>query len=110
MQYLLVGGKTLQFQWISGTLSAAGKLFHAMPETDPGPDQERHAARDRPTFLRVVLAVFWSFFGVRKGRDLLADASSIKPQHLIVAGLLGAFFLVVSLLLLVRLIIKSAGA
>jgi hypothetical protein len=40
-----------------------------MPESDPGPDQERHATRDRPTFLRVVLAVFWSFFGVR-GRDL----------------------------------------
>ncbi len=64
----------------------------------------------RPSFLRIVLAVFWSFFGVRKGRDLLADASSIKPQHLIVAGLLGALFLVVSLLLLVRLIIKSTGA
>jgi len=57
-----------------------------------------------------VLAVFWSFFGVRKGRDLLADASSIKPQHLIVAGLLGALLLIVTLLLLVRLIIKSAGA
>jgi len=58
----------------------------------------------------VVLAVFWSFFGVRKGRDLLADASSIKPQHFIVAGLIGAALVIFSLLLLVRLIIKSAGA
>jgi Protein of unknown function (DUF2970) len=64
----------------------------------------------RPGFLRVVLAVFWSFFGVRKGRDLLADASNIKPLHLVAAGLLGALLLVISLLLLVRLIIRSAGA
>jgi DUF2970 family protein len=81
-----------------------------MPESDPDPEQERNAARNAPTFLRVVLAVFWSFFGVRKGRDLLADASSIKPQHLIVAGLLGGLLLVATLILLVRFIIKAAGA
>jgi len=81
-----------------------------MPESPPQPGSNPPQAPKRPGFLRIVLAVFWSFFGVRKGRDLLADASSIKPQHLIVAGLLGALFLVVSLLLLVRVIIKSAGA
>ena len=81
-----------------------------MPESDPGREQERNAACRPPTFLRVVLAVFWSFFGVRKGRDLLADASSIKPQHLIVAGLLGGLLLVATLILLVRFIIKAAGA
>ena len=67
-------------------------------------------AGTRPGFLRIVLAVFWSFFGVRKGRHLLEDSATIKPQHLIVAGLLGALLLVLSLLLLVRLIIRSAGA
>jgi len=60
--------------------------------------------------VRVVLAVFWSFFGVRRRRDLLEDAESIKPVHLIVAGVLGGIFVVVSLVLLVRFIIKSAGA
>jgi Protein of unknown function (DUF2970) len=80
-----------------------------MPEIEPS-TPARSPAKAPPGFLRVVLAVFWSFFGVRKGRDLLADASSIKPQHFIVAGLLGALFLVVTLLLLVRLIIRSAGA
>lgn len=81
-----------------------------MPESNPGAEGESRPARSPPGFLRVVLAVFWSFFGVRKGRDLLADASSIKPQHLIVAGLLGGVIVILSLLLLVRLIIKSAGA
>jgi hypothetical protein len=81
-----------------------------MPQSDPNASPKPGAPRPAPSFLRVVLAVFWSFFGVRKGRDLLADASSIKPQHFIFAGLLGAAFVIFSLLLLVRLIIKSTGA
>jgi hypothetical protein len=81
-----------------------------MPESAPDPASKPAQTRNTPGFLRIVLAVFWSFFGVRKGRDLLADASSIKPQHLIVAGVLGGLFMVVSLLLLVRFIIKSTGA
>ncbi len=81
-----------------------------MPQSRPDPEQDLTEARKPPSFLRVVLAVFWSFFGVRKGRDLLADASSIKPQHFIVAGLIGAMLLIFSLLLLVRMIIKIAGA
>lgn len=75
--------------------------------TEPHPNLPGNSP---PGFLRIVLAVFWSFFGVRKGRDLLADAQSIKPQHLIFAGLLGGLFVVVSLLLLVRVIIKGVGA
>ena len=81
-----------------------------MPQSDPNASPKPGEPRPAPSFLRVVLAVFWSFFGVRKGRDLLADASSIKPQHFIVAGLIGAALVIFSLLLLVRLIIKSAGA
>jgi len=81
-----------------------------MPEIRPKPSQDPPDVRKPPGFLRVVLAVFWSFFGVRKGRDLLADASSIKPQHLIVAGVIGAMLVIFSLLLLVRMIIRSAGA
>jgi len=81
-----------------------------MSQSDPNATPKPGDPRPAPSFLRVVLAVFWSFFGVRKGRDLLADASSIKPQHFIVAGLIGAAFVIFSLLMLVRLIIKSTGA
>ena len=92
-----------------------GPLDHrspAMPPSRPEPGQAPTPADPRkpPSFLRVVLAVFWSFFGVRKGRDLLADASTIKPHHFIVAGLIGALLVIFSLLLLVRMIIRSAGA
>jgi len=84
-----------------------------MSEADPHPPSPPLPAPPsgrRPGFLRLMLAVFWSFFGVRKGRDLLADGTNIKPQHLIAAGLLGGLMLVVTLLLVVRLIIRSVGA
>jgi hypothetical protein len=87
-----------------------GSPTTTMPESAPNPAPGPLPTRNPPSFLRIVLAVFWSFFGVRKGRDLLADASNIKPQHLIVAGLIGALIVIFSLLLLVRLIIRSTGA
>lgn len=51
---------------------------------------------------RVWKAVFWSFFGVRKGRDLEADAAQIKPVQIILAGLAGGAIFVISLVLLVN--------
>ena len=47
------------------------------------------------------LAVFWSFFGIRKRRDYDADAESLKPAQVIIAGLIGAAVFVASMLLLV---------
>ena len=49
------------------------------------------------------LAVFWSFFGIRKRRDYDADAENLKPAQIIIAGLIGAAIFVASMLLLVKL-------
>ena len=51
---------------------------------------------------RVWKAVFWSFFGVRKGRDLETDAAQFKPVQIILAGLTGGAIFVISLVLLVN--------
>ena len=53
--------------------------------------------------LKAVLAVFWSFFGVRKRRDYDADAQSLTPAQIIIAGLIGGAVFVLTLLLLVYL-------
>ena len=53
--------------------------------------------------LKAVLAVFWSFFGVRKRRDYDADAQSLTPAQIIIAGLIGGAVFVMALLLLVYL-------
>ena len=59
------------------------------------------------TFAQAAGAVFWSFFGVRKGRDMREDAVRLKPQHVIVVGLLSALVLVLALIALVRFITRG---
>lgn len=51
--------------------------------------------------LKAALAVFWSFFGVRKRRDYDADASNLTPGQVIVAGLIGGLVFVLTILLVV---------
>jgi hypothetical protein len=60
------------------------------------------------TIRQVVGAVFWSFFGVRKGDAMRRDAVTIRPHQLIVVGILFAAALVAALLILVRLITRNA--
>lgn len=57
--------------------------------------------------LQVARAVFWSFFGIRKRSDYEVDSIQLKPQQVIVAGLIGAALFVLSLILLVRLVISK---
>jgi Protein of unknown function (DUF2970) len=58
------------------------------------------------SFGRTAMAVFWSFFGVRKRRDHDSDAASLNPVHLIVAGVIGAALFVTLLLVLVNLVTR----
>lgn len=57
--------------------------------------------------LTVARAVFGSFLGIRKARDLDADASSITPVQAIVGGLIGAAILIASLLGLVIFVTRG---
>ena len=62
---------------------------------------------DKPkkaTALQAAKAVFWAFFGVRKGSDHDADAVSITPLQAIVAGLIGAALFVMCLVVLVHFV------
>ncbi len=54
-------------------------------------------------------AVFWSFFGVRRGQDLERDARRLGPMSIILAGLAGAALLVTVLILLAWFITRQAG-
>ena len=54
--------------------------------------------------LQVAKAVFWSFLGIRKRAAHEHDAVTIKPLQVIVAGIIGAVILVVTLVMLVRYI------
>jgi hypothetical protein len=68
-------------------------------------------ATQRPlSFVQTLQAVFWSFFGVRRARDMSADVSRLNPVHLLIGGLLGAALFVVALVLLVRWVVGSGVA
>jgi len=71
----------------------------------PAPPAERKQA----TLLQVAGAVFWSFFGVRKGRHMQQDAVTIKPLHVVIVGLLSGLAFVLALVALVTFITRSAG-
>jgi hypothetical protein len=57
----------------------------------------------------VFRAVFWSFFGVRKGQDLEQDARQLRPIQIIVAGLAAAALLVLGLILLAVFVTRQGS-
>jgi DUF2970 family protein len=71
------------------------------------PPQEPPPAQRAAGFLQVLGAVFWSFLGIRRRAAGERDMVTIKPLHVIVAGLLAAAALVGALLLLVTAITRK---
>ncbi|MGF7134361.1 hypothetical protein P3T40_005864 [Paraburkholderia sp. EB58] len=65
----------------------------------PGPDARKGS------FGKSMKAVFWAFFGVRKGRDLESDVSQLNPLHVVAAALIGAAIFAAILLLVVRAVV-----
>ena len=76
-----------------------------LPDAPPAPS----AAPKRATLLQVAGAVFWSFFGVRKGSHMLQDTTTINPLHVVVVGVVSALLIVLALLALVSSILRNAG-
>ncbi|GAB3628655.1 membrane protein [Pandoraea terrae] len=72
-------------------------------------DEFKEAARRKLSFGQTIKAVFWSFFGVRKGRDHDRDMAQLNPVHLIIAGGIGGLLFIVALIVLVKLAIRVAS-
>ncbi len=68
------------------------------------PDDRDRPERRTATFLQVMGAVFSSFFGVRKRTSGERDVGTIRPVHVILAGVLGAAILVAVIATLVHFI------
>ena len=76
------------------------------PVLPPSPQQQPDANREAG-FLQVIVAVFWSFFGVRRRAAGERDMVTIKLLHVVVAGLLGAALFVFVLIVLVTIITRK---
>jgi hypothetical protein len=75
----------------------------------PGTDLKEAASR-KGSFLQTAGAVAWSFFGVRRSRDLDRDAARLNPVHVIIAGVIGAALFVLALVAVVKWIVGSGVA
>jgi Protein of unknown function (DUF2970) len=65
---------------------------------------EMHEKPRKAGLLDVIRAVFWSFLGIRKRAAHEKDAVTLKPAQVIIAGVIGAILLVLSLVTLVSFI------
>jgi hypothetical protein len=78
--------------------------------TDPDhspPSPDRREPPPPAGFLRVMGAVFFSFLGIRRKASGERDMVTIKPVHVIVAGLFGAAIFVAVLIVLVTMITRN---
>jgi hypothetical protein len=75
-----------------------------------------HRQDDTPVTARkgslrqTVLAVAWSFLGIRRRADYAKDVAHLNPIHVVIAGVVGAALFVLVLVLLVRWVIASGVA
>jgi len=76
--------------------------------TSPADRDESDMPPPQASLRQIVVAVFWSFFGVRKGEAMRRDVVTIKPHQVIIVAILLAAGLVVALVILVRLITRNA--
>jgi hypothetical protein len=63
---------------------------------------------DKRSFGQTLVAVCWSFIGLRRRRDYERDVDALRPAYVLAAALLGAAGFVGLLLLAVRLAVSPA--
>lgn len=62
----------------------------------------------KASFLQTMKAIFWSFFGVRKGMHSHQDEANLNPIYVVLAGIFGALLLIVVLLVIVKIVLARS--
>ena len=62
---------------------------------------------NKPSLMRSVKAVAWSFLGIRKSSEFQEDIDKITPLHVLGVGLVAVFVFVISLIVLVNLVVAK---
>jgi hypothetical protein len=78
--------------------------------TETTQTDERPVTQRKGSLRGTVLAVVWSFLGIRRRADYAKDVAQLNPIHVVVAGVIGAALFVLVLVLLVRWIVSSGVA
>jgi len=54
---------------------------------------------------RTIVAVAWSFLGIRKSSDFQEDIARITPLHILVVGVVSGLLFVIGLMVIVHLVV-----
>ena len=76
----------------------------------PSPHDEVPVTARKFSLKQTVLAVTWSFLGIRRRADYAKDVAQLNPIHVVIAGVIGAALFVLALVLLVRWVVASGVA
>jgi hypothetical protein len=80
-----------------------------MTDPESTPPESSEAPAPRPASLAdTIRAVFWSFFGVRRGKDMQRDAVTLRPLPVVLVGIAAAALFVLALVALVTFITRHA--
>ena len=66
-------------------------------------------ARDKASIFQIVRAVMWSMLGVRQQKGYEDDTAKITLKQAVIAGLIGGFIFVVSMITFVHFVIGQMG-
>jgi len=67
----------------------------------------KEAVKRKPSFLKTMRAVLWSFLGIRKRSSYEEDAGELNPVHVVIAGILGALIFIATLLFIVSRVVAK---
>ena len=59
------------------------------------------------SLMRSIVAVAWSFLGIRKSSEFQEDIEKISPLHILGVGLVAGLLFVVGLIVLVNLVVAK---
>jgi hypothetical protein len=78
-------------------------------EQEPKPNQEGDGSRQRVSPFQVALSALAAAFGVQSSRNRERDFSHGKATHFIAAGIIFTLLFVLGMVMLVNLVLRSAG-
>ena len=67
---------------------------------------EKPSVVKRPLW-RSIVAVSWSFIGIRKNSEFQEDLAHITPLHVLGVGLVGCLLFVIGLIVVVNLVVAK---
>lgn len=64
------------------------------------------AAKQHRSFMATMVAVAWSFIGLRRKKDFDEDVGGLNPVYVIIGGLIGTAIFIALLLTVVHLLVS----